>query len=233
MLLTVIGCAGSVPSPDSPCSCYLVEQDGYRLLLDLGTGAAGPLQAHCAPEQVDLVVISHLHGDHFRDLNPLAYLRRRVGAAPLPVIGPADLAESLGYRERVAELDITMAQPGKRSAGPFALTLAAVEHGHLEAYGVRVDALCYTGDTSPGEAVDQLAAGCQVLLAEASGFDAKPHRKHLTAGDAGRLATRSGARLLVLTHLRPWLDHKRLLAEAAAHADCPVVLATPGLRLQL
>ncbi len=34
MILTVIGCAGSVPGPDAACSCYLLEHDGFRLLLD-------------------------------------------------------------------------------------------------------------------------------------------------------------------------------------------------------
>jgi hypothetical protein len=37
----------------------------------------------------------------------------------------------------------------------------------------------------------------------------------------------------VLTHLRPWQDHAALLAEAAAQAGCPTVLAQPGLTLQL
>ncbi|MFC8943216.1 MBL fold metallo-hydrolase, partial [Streptomyces griseoincarnatus] len=52
MRLTVVGSSGSVPGPDSACSCYLVEQDGFRLLLDLGTGAVGPLQRYVAPADV-------------------------------------------------------------------------------------------------------------------------------------------------------------------------------------
>jgi ribonuclease BN (tRNA processing enzyme) len=54
---------------------------------------------------------------------------------------------------------------------------------------------------------------------------------HMTAGDSGRLAVRSGVRLLILTHLRPWHDQTKLLAEAAAIAKCPVILANPGLRV--
>ena len=79
--------------------------------------------------------------------------------------------------------------------------------------------------------LDDLADGCAVLLAEAAGFDAERPSHHLTAGDAGRLAARSGTRLLILTHLRPWHDPRELLAEASAHASCPVVLAVPGLRV--
>ena len=38
MRLTVVGCAGTFPGPDSPCSSYLIEHDGYRLVLDLDPG---------------------------------------------------------------------------------------------------------------------------------------------------------------------------------------------------
>ena len=49
----------------------------------------------------------------------------------------------------------------------------------------------------------------------------------MAAGIVGGCATA----LLVLTHLRPWHDHSRLLDEAAAIANCPVILARPGRRL--
>ena len=46
MKLTVVGCSGSFPSAESACSSYLVEADGFRLLLDMGNGALGELQRH-------------------------------------------------------------------------------------------------------------------------------------------------------------------------------------------
>jgi ribonuclease BN (tRNA processing enzyme) len=72
MRLTVVGCSGSVPSADSPASCYLVQaHDGERrwnVLLDLGSGALGPLHRHVDPADVDAVLLSHLHADHCLDL---------------------------------------------------------------------------------------------------------------------------------------------------------------------
>ena len=41
MRLTVVGCSGSIPGPHSPASCYLLEADGFRLVVDLGNGALG------------------------------------------------------------------------------------------------------------------------------------------------------------------------------------------------
>ena len=46
MRLTVVGCAGSFPGPDSPASCYLLEADGFRLVIDMGNGSLGALQKY-------------------------------------------------------------------------------------------------------------------------------------------------------------------------------------------
>lgn len=48
MRLTIIGCSGSFPGPQSPASCYLLQahHEGrtWSVVLDLGSGALGPLQ---------------------------------------------------------------------------------------------------------------------------------------------------------------------------------------------
>lgn len=233
MRLTIVGCSGSVPGPESACSCYLVEEGGFRLLLDVGAGAAGPLQRYADPAEIDAVVLSHAHGDHWSGLVDVGYLRvRSASRRPLPVTGPSDLPAVLRTNPDI--FATTAAAPAVRGIGPWSVRLAAVEH-HRECWATRLDdALCFTADTAPCAALDDLAAGCRVLLAEASGLDTDgPLDGHLTAGDAGRLAARSGTELLVLTHLRPWLDHIALQDEAAALAGCPVVLAYPGLRIQV
>jgi ribonuclease BN (tRNA processing enzyme) len=229
--LTIVGCAGSAPAADSACSCYLVETDDYRLLLDLGAGAAGPLQRYVDPAAVDAVILSHAHSDHHADITQLWRLRAASDAPPLPIVGPSDMPAPLLSDPEA--FDPTFARPGRMTLGPFDIRLAQVEHG--ECWATRIgDALCYTADTGPCAAIDELAEGCRVLLAEASGFAAEgPSPGHLSARDAGLLAHRSGAQLLVLTHLRPWHDHRQLLEEANAVAGCPVILAHPGLRIAL
>jgi len=234
MKLTIVGCSGSVPGPEAGCSCYLVEHDGFRLLLDLGSGSCGPLMRYAAPESLDQVLISHAHGDHYADLVSLAYHRGRAQAPPVRLIGPSDLPSAITWL--TSEPDLYSFEPavvGTTGAGAMTLRLARVEHGDMEAWAARVDDwLCYTGDTGPCEAIDELAAGCRVLLAAASGLDGDyPRGGHLTARSAGELATRCGARLLVITHLRSWMDADAILAEAVRYADCPVVRALPGLTI--
>ena len=54
--LTVVGCSGSGPGPTSPASSYLVEHDGFRVLLDLGNGAFGTLQTLASMTRIALNV---------------------------------------------------------------------------------------------------------------------------------------------------------------------------------
>jgi ribonuclease BN (tRNA processing enzyme) len=89
--LTVIGCSGSFPGPDSPASCYLVEADGFRLLLDFGSGALSGLQRQCGLGDIDAVCISHLHSDHCIDLcgySVARIIRPEGPMPPIPVYGP-------------------------------------------------------------------------------------------------------------------------------------------------
>ncbi len=240
MRLTVVGCSGSAPGPDSGGSCYLVESGDVRLVLDLGSGSVGTLQRFVDPTRIDTVVVSHAHSDHFGDLDHFGYLRERAGVKPVKLIGTAGLPSYVWENPDVYEASLPTAEPF--AVGPMTVRLAPVDHGDCWATRVssaahgsaRPAALCYTADSAPCAALDELAAGCRVLLAEASGLDADgPVPRHLTAGDAARLAVRSGAELLVLTHLRPWLDPVALLEEAATIAPGPVVLATTGLRVAL
>ena len=98
MKLTVIGSAGTFPGPASGCSSYLLEEDGFRLLLDVGNGSTGALQEACGLLGPDAVVVSHLHGDHYLDLVTYTYARRYHpdGAAPvLPVYGPSKIHDAM------------------------------------------------------------------------------------------------------------------------------------------
>jgi ribonuclease BN (tRNA processing enzyme) len=231
MRLTILGSAGSAPGPDNPCSGYLVEKDGYRLLLDLGPGASMTMQRYASAGEINAVILSHLHSDHYSDLTQMFRLRVENTLEPLPLTGPV----STGLRFTADHgFAVTETGGGTMSFGPMTVRMAKVVHIE-DTLATRIDdALCYTADTEPCAAIDELAAGVGVLLAEACGSDVDgPMRGHLTAGDAARLAVRSGVRLLILTHVRPWHDHGRLLEEAAAIADVPVIMACPGLRVAL
>ena len=243
MELTVVGSSGSFPSADSPCSCYLVEADGFRLVIDLGNGALGALQRYCGLYEVDAILLSHLHADHCVDMCAYYVARNyRVGGCPdpVPVYGPHGTAERLARAYDMDEqpgmkevFDFRTLQDGSFGIGPFTITVARVAHP-VEAYAFRVEqggrAFVYSGDTGPCEDLVELARGADLLLSEAAFTDGKEDIPdlHLNGREAGEHAARAGVGRLVLTHIPPWTDAERNRADAAAAYSGTVGLARPG-----
>lgn len=164
LTLTVIGCSGSLPGPQSPASCYLVsaEAEGrtWRILLDLGSGAFGALQRHLdddAIDTLDAVVLTHLHPDHCLDTTALAVhrvhhpRRHAPGAVTLPLLplfGPPGTAGRLAraYGVESAEslehvYDIREHADGEPvEVGPFRITPILLRHA-VPNYGLRVEVI--------------------------------------------------------------------------------------------
>jgi ribonuclease BN (tRNA processing enzyme) len=245
MQLTVIGCSGSFPGPDSPASCYLLEAEGFRLVMDMGNGGLGVLQRHAELFGIDAICLSHLHGDHCIDLSSYWVARQYApnGAQPpIPVYGPRGTAERVAAfcGEDVAAIrarfDVQELEPRSQEIGPFRVTTERMNHP-VETFGFRIEhvgrTLAYSADTGQTDALVRLAEGADVLLSEASfrDTDENPPDLHLTARQAGEYATRAGVGELVLTHLVPWYDRERSLAEAAGSYCGPLSAATCGLVL--
>lgn len=245
MKLTVVGCSGSIPSVESACSSYLVEADGFRLLLDMGNGALGELQRHIGLDDLDAIVLSHLHADHCIDLCAyfvVRYYNHGPGAArSLPVYGPEGTEERLtaGHGDTptlsaMSEVfDFHTLKPGSYSIGPFTVHAEQVRHP-VEAYGLRIEhggrSLTYSGDTGVCEPLDQLAAQSDLFLCEAAFTDGKEDIPdlHLNGREAGESAQRAAARRLVLTHIPPWTDPAVNLEAARRAYQGPVELARTG-----
>lgn len=244
MRLIVVGCSGSFPGPDSPASCYLVEAEGFRLLLDLGNGAVGALQRYADLYAIDAVCLSHLHADHCLDL--CSYYVARTYAPdgarpPIPVYGPAGTAQRMAQAYGLAEhpgmttaFTFETLTPGTGEIGPFRVTLARMNHP-VETFGFRLAqagrALAYSADTGESAELVGLAAQADLLLCEASFLEGPglPADLHLTARQAAEHAARAGAGRLMLTHVPPWHDPARSLDEACDVAfDGPVSLAASG-----
>lgn len=247
MRLTVVGCSGSVPGPDSPASCYLLEHEGVRILLDLGNGALGPLASFVDLCEIDAVLVSHLHADHCIDLTS-AYVARRYGPRlvppPLPVYGPAGTAGRIARAYSAGRGTGGMAKgfsffdygaPEEIiEIGPFRITTTVVAHP-VTCHAIRVSAggrtLVYSGDTGPTEALVELSRGAHVALYEASGLAEQPMPAdlHLRAHEAAEHARDAGVERLILTHLVPWIDPNMIFAQGRAVFGADTLLARTGL----
>jgi ribonuclease BN (tRNA processing enzyme) len=229
--LTIIGPSGSFPGPDAAASSYLVEADGFRLVLDLGNGSLGELQRHVQLDEIDAVLLSHLHSDHCMDLCSFYVARKydpegRFGEK-LPVYGPHGTADRMarayfdaGRRGGLDDVyDFQTLSPGTLAIGPFDITLGHVNHP-VETFAARLDhagrVMTYSGDTGESEMLVSLARDADLLLCEATFHEGRDDARdlHLTGRQAGEHAARAGTGRLVLTHIPPWNDKQRALDEA-------------------
>lgn len=261
MELTIIGCSGSFPGPESPASCYLLsaEHEGrtWRIILDLGNGALGKLQQHMALEDLDAVCLSHLHPDHYMDLCGLhVAIRWRPGGWPgehLPVYGPATtdqrIANAYGMEPDPGmhpDFDFRSWTPRQAERiGPFTITPVPVRHPIEEAYALRVEVagrdgqvrtLTYSGDTDACEELIEAARDADVFLCEAAfedGRDDHIEGVHLNGARAGTMARTSGVGRLLLTHIPVWTSQQVLLEHARANYPGGIAVAVSGVTYQV
>lgn len=240
MRLTVLGSSASYAGPGRACAGHLVESQGARVLLDCGNGVLSNLGRVTDPLQLDAVFITHEHIDHFADVYSLqALLRYAPGgpAAPLSLWAPPGLFERMGCilgekgrRELAEAFDVhELADNERVTVEDLAITPLRVQHTDtsyalaVERDGVR---LCYTSDTTAGDSIERAAAGSDVLLAEATLPQEYAGRApHMTAREAGEVASRAGAHTLVIVHVWPTNDRERTAAEAREVFDGAVHVA--------
>jgi ribonuclease BN (tRNA processing enzyme) len=255
--ITVLGKSPSWQDAGGACSGYLVEEDGFTLLLDCGNSVFSKLRHYRDYVDVDAVLISHLHADHFLDLVPFSYaLTYAPRQQPVAVggwpgtsrparpqlyapMGAGDMFRHLvacwGDEELIerAFLLFEYDGPDSLSLGPFDVRFCEVPH-FTRTFAAEIanhdGRLTYSADCAPNEELVRFARGTDLLLIEAT--LPRPERTgvrgHLTPAEAGDHGRRGCARRLVLTHFSDELDPDWARAEAAAAYGGPVELASEG-----
>ncbi|MCT2586113.1 MBL fold metallo-hydrolase [Actinophytocola gossypii] len=239
--VTVLGSCAAWPEPGRACSGFLVEYDGFRVVLDLGFGTLPRLLELRPSGDVDAVVVTHAHSDHCVDLNGLLRVRHYGDAAfePVPLLCPDDVArlvDSMEPEPRLADLFDVRALPGEYRVGPFLVHALTLPH-HVPAVGVRLLApgltVAYTGDTGPHENLAVLGDRADLFVVEATHQGEQTSEHLLCAREAGRWATRARARRLMLTHFWPGADRAVSREEAGETFDGEILVADEGLVVEL
>jgi len=226
MKLIVLGNNGPFPAAGGACSGYLVQDGGRNILLDCGNGVLGNLQKFIRFEELDAIILSHLHSDHVSDLMVLRYavqikMKRGLLNKLVDVYAPSepveeynrlDIKDAFNLRQINTDLVLNFDN----------LKVAFSEMKHpVKSFAISVEAggkrFVYSGDTSWNDNIVQFAKDSDLLMLDAgllSRDKTNENVPHLTARECGIVAKEAGAKKLLLTHLWPEYDVNELLGEA-------------------
>ncbi|HEY8579501.1 MAG TPA: MBL fold metallo-hydrolase [Beijerinckiaceae bacterium] len=232
--LTVVGCGDAFGTGGRAHTCFRLDAGGRCLLVDFGASSIlGWRKLGFSTDDVDAVVVSHLHGDHFGGLPFLLldcqYVAQR--RKPLVLAGPPGFAARLEAACEVFfpgmsrnawtfPLEVREIEPGSAAelVGFDILTLPVRHPSGAPATGVRVAAagrvFAYSGDTSWTDALEDLARDADLFVCECSGGE-KPVPHHLDWPSLEPRLARLRARAVMLTHLGPTALGRRAAMERA------------------
>ena len=235
MRVTVLGKSPSWQDAGGACSGYLVQEKDTAVLVDCGNGVFSKLRERIDYVDVDAVVLSHLHADHFLDLVPYSYaLTYAPRQQPVPVppwpgtdepakprlIAPPGAREVFRRvvgawgNEDLIENAFSLEEYEESSTpevGPLKFSFRSVPH-FTETFAIKVTngkgTLAYGADSRPSEEVVDFARDSDLFIVEAT--LPRPERTgirgHLTPEEAGEHAREAGVGRVVLTHISDELD---------------------------
>jgi ribonuclease BN (tRNA processing enzyme) len=226
MKLQLLGTGDAFGSGGRFNTCFLVTAPATRFLIDFGATSMVALQRHgIDPNSIDVIFISHLHGDHFGGLPFLLlhahFIARRT--APLTLVGPPGFEARLGQAMEVFfpgssrndygfERAIHELQPGTRAVlGAVAVTAHEVKHpSGAPSLALRFEianrVLAFSGDTEWTEALIPVARDSDVFVCETYTYE-RPVPNHLAFETLRRHLAEIRPKRLILTHMsRDMLD---------------------------
>ncbi|MCP5370242.1 MAG: MBL fold metallo-hydrolase [Hyphomicrobiales bacterium] len=224
MRLRFIGCGDAFGSGGRFNTCFLVDDDHGRFLIDFGvTSLVALKKAGIDPNSIDAIFVTHLHGDHFGGLPFFlmdgGYCSRRK--APLTIAGPPGikarlpiLADALFPDSHTTEwrFDFELVEMAVGQVNEIAgrrVTPVEVDHpvGDTPPTALRIETsgkvLAYTGDTQWTDAILQASRDSDLFICECYYDDLRDNGKHMNWPTVSANMDRLATRRLVLTHMGP------------------------------
>ena len=239
MKFTVIGYWGAYPEKESATSCYVLENNGSTIVMDLGSGALSRLFQSYRLVDIDAVVLSHFHHDHVADLGSLQYallVQQHLNETntKIPIYASKDNPKDFHRLTHNGTV-------GKAYQEGHDLTIGSVHFSFLKTkhpkpcYAMRITdgekTIVYTADTSFFPELIDFTKDADLLVAETSFYKGMDGKKagHMTSEEVGKLAEKANVKELWLTHLPHFGDHEQLYNETKEQFEGTIQLAKEGL----
>lgn len=238
MFVNVLGSGAALPAKGRHCSAQVVGVDGLRFLVDCGEGTQTQLRiAHQKLQALNHIFISHLHGDHCFGLPGLLSSMHLCGRkAPVDIYSPVGLKEPLSqlfevsgshidfeirYHELSASVPEVVLDHPKCRVTAFPLVHSVPTYGYLfsETSPRHPNTYAYCCDTGYSEMLLPVISEVDLLCMEStfmSDLESIALQKgHLTSIQAATMASKAGAKQLMLTHFSArYKDVKPMIEEA-------------------
>lgn len=241
LAVRILGCSGSYAAAGGACTGYLVQSSDTNVWLDCGPGTLANLHEWSSLADLDAIVLTHAHPDHWLELpivaNALEWYEPRDR---LPVFSNAHMfaeaRELIGqsistvFDWKVVDTTETV------TVGSQQWRFAETDH-YVPTYATRIDAdgssLVFSSDTGPSFSLQGFvdrAGPIDMALLESTFLDRVGNEGilHLSATEAGEMASAAGAARLVLTHQAPREERSAHIEAASAVFAGPVALAEVG-----
>jgi ribonuclease BN (tRNA processing enzyme) len=220
MQLRFVGCGDALGSGGRFNTCFQVTGRRVNFLIDCGASSLAALQRHgIARDNIDLILITHFHGDHFGGL-PFFLLDAQFArrTRPLVIAGPEGiemrltqvmeaLFENSSKTKPRFDLSVVALGPREtRSFGAVDVTAFPVMHGEsggpFLAYRVEAEGrvIAYSSDTEWTETLIPLARDADLFIAEAYYYD-KVVKNHLSLNTLEAHLAEIKPKRLILTHM--------------------------------
>lgn len=244
MNITVIGCWGAFPRAGGATSGYLFEQNKYKLLVECGSAVVSKLLNYIDIKQLNAVILSHYHYDHFCDVGTLQYARlvksqTGVKMGCLPIYAPDNNQQQFQDLTMMPYTKgISYGYGSKLLIGPFTISFFKCIHP-LDCYAMRISAggssVFYTADTAYSERLIEASRDCDLLIAESSLYPDHSGAQlgHMNCMEAAKMASRANVGGLILSHLPAYGNIDLLLESARLNFGGPITLASEGLSRRL
>ncbi|AIH03523.1 MULTISPECIES: ribonuclease Z [Thermodesulfobacterium] len=253
MRITILGSGTGWIRLDRNSPGYLVEKDGFLLVLDLGYGVLKQiLKLGYSLEDLSAIFISHFHPDHLSDLIPFFFASRyKLGyrrLQPVHVYAPKGfltflekLNQALNHwveppKEIFRLIELPLTEGYEFSIGPFKAKTSPVKH-NPESLAIRLEtqgkSLVYSGDTGFCSSLIRLAEKADVLILECANSEDFKVEGHLSPTEAGVIAEESRVGKLILSHFYPHSEKKEIPDIIKKHFSGEVILAEDFMVLTL